>query len=514
MSHETALPTLPSLTPTSPTAEVSAGEGVCPLCRHCAFAPGATGGAGCTCEHLARDLRLASALAAGAGVVSRPARLDALLTHRFGGLAVFLAAMVVVFSLVQKVAAPYLDWIDAVIAGPVAHGLAAGLAAVQAPAWLTSLVIDGIVAGVGGVLVFAPGLFIMHLALGFLEESGYLPRAALVMDGWLQGFGLRGRSFVPMIIGFGCNVPAIYAARRIEDRPTRIITSLMIPFMSCSARLPVYVIFGLAFFPDHAGWVIWGLYVLGVLVAAIIGVVLSRLLFRRQLALTAAALPPYRLPSPRRLLIHAGRQSAQFIKNAATIILLVSVLLWAGLHLPWRPGEDHRHSYYGRVSAALAPTLAPAGFGQWQATGALLTGLVAKEMVISSLAQLYGARQTEATAPPDLASEIGAVLSGLGGATLAAGKQLLEVLTPGIHLFPAAAPAQNIALSRSLVAAFSPAAALAFLVFVLTYVPCAATIGALRHELGWRWTVLAVGIQTVLPWLLAVMVFQVASRLL
>ncbi|MCW5861235.1 MAG: ferrous iron transporter B, partial [Caldilineales bacterium] len=324
---------------------------------------------------------------------------------------------------------------------------------------------------------------------------------------------LRGRSFVPMIIGFGCNVPAIYAARRIEDRPTRIITSLMIPFMSCSARLPVYVIFGLAFFPHHAGWVIWGLYVLGVLIAAIIGIVLSRLLFRRQPALTAAALPPYRLPSPRRLLLHAGRQSAQFIKNAATIILLVSVLLWAGLHLPWRPGEDHRHSYYGRVSAALAPTLAPAGFGQWQATGALLTGLVAKEMVISSLAQLYGAQQTEATAPPDLASEVGAALSGLGGATLAAGKQLLEVLTPGLQLFPTAAPAQNIALSRSLVGAFSPAAALAFLVFVLTYVPCAATIGALRHELGWRWTALAVGIQTVLPWLLAVMVFQVASRL-
>jgi ferrous iron transport protein B len=507
MSHETAFPMPTSLSPTSPTAAGGAGESVCPLCRHCAYAPGATGGAGCTCEHLAGDLRLAPVQPVGATVVSRPARLDALLTHRFGGLFVFLAVMVVVFSLVQKASAPFLDWIDAVIAGPVAHGLAAGLTAVQAPEWLVSLVIDGIVAGVGGVLVFAPGLFIMHLALGFLEESGYLPRAALVMDGWLQGFGLRGRSFVPMIIGFGCNVPAIYAAR-----PTRIITSLMIPFMSCSARLPVYVIFGLAFFPLHAGWVIWGLYVLGVFIAAIIGVALSRLLFRRQRAMTIAELPPYRLPSPRRLLGHAGRQSAQFIKNAATLILLVSVLLWAGLHLPWRPGEDPRHSYYGRVSAALAPTLAPAGFGEWQAAGALLTGLVAKEMVISSLAQLYGANQVQAAAAPDLASELVAVLSGLGDAAVAAGRQLLEVLTPGIQLFPTAAATQNIALSRSLVGAFSPAAALAYLVFVLTYVPCAATIGALRHELGWRWTALAVGIQTVLPWLLAVMVFQVASR--
>ncbi len=494
-----------------------------PLCRHCTWASGAGGETGCTCAHLAEQdfgagssrvpsLPTTSSLSL-APAVSRTARLDAILTHRLGGLLVFLAAMYLVFSLVQKVAAPYLDWIDAVISGPVAHGLAAGLAAVQAPAWLSSLVIDGIVAGVGGVLVFVPGLFIMHLALGFLEESGYLPRAALVMDGWLQGFGLRGRSFVPMIIGFGCNVPAIYAARAIADRPTRIITSLMIPFMSCSARLPVYVIFGLAFFPHHAGWVIWGLYLLGVVIAAVIGVVLSRLLFKQQEATAPAELPPYRLPSPQRLARHAGLQSAQFIRNAATIILLVSVLLWAGLHLPWHPDGNHRDSYYGRVSAVLAPTLAPAGFGQWQAAGSLLTGLVAKEMVISSLAQLYGGNQTVAGASPGFLAEVKGVVTGFGLATLEAGRQVLEVLTPGVQLFAAGAARQDIALSRSLVGAFSPAAALAFLVFVLTYVPCAATIGALAQQLGWRWTALAVGIQTVLPWLLAVAVFQAASRL-
>lgn len=503
-----------------------------PLCRNCAWAPGAGGAAGCTCAHLAEQdfggagvgssrvqpLPAAISTLSPTPAVSRTARLDAVLTHRLGGLLIFLAAMYLVFSLVQKVAAPYLDWIDAVIGGPVTHGAAAGMAALQAPAWMASLVIDGMVAGVGGVLVFVPGLFIMHLALGFLEESGYLPRAALVMDGWLQGFGLRGRSFVPMIIGFGCNVPAIYAARRIEDRPTRIITSLMIPFMSCSARLPVYVIFGLAFFPRHAGWVIWGLYLLGVVIAAVIGVVLSRLLFDQQAALAPAGLPPFRLPSPRRLARHAGLQSAQFIKNAATVILLVSILLWAGLHLPWNPDQasttgDPRDSYYGQVSAILAPTLTPAGFGQWQAAGALLTGLVAKEMVISSLAQLYSGDQTIADASPGFVAEVSGVAVGFGLATIEAGKQLLEVLTPGIQLFADDAVVQDIALSRGLINAFSPAAALAFLVFVLTYVPCAATIGALAQQLGWRWTSLAVGIQTVLPWLLAVAVFQICSRL-
>jgi ferrous iron transport protein B len=502
-------PTTPLTTPAA--EETAAGSAVCTLCRHCPWAPESDGGTPCACEHMARMALLPPAVPALPAPLpfARPGRLEAILTHRFGGLFIFLGVMYLVFSLVQRVSAPYLDWLDTVIHGPVRYGLQVGLTAVGAPDWLLALVADGIVAGVGGVIVFVPGLFLMHLSLGLLEQSGYLPRAAQVMDRWLQVLGLRGRSFLPMILGFGCNVPAIYATRTIADRPTRLITALMIPFMSCSARLPIYVIFGLAFFPRHAGWVIWGLYMLGILVAAVVGMVFSRLVFRGHERPEATALPPLRWPSWRSVVGNAVAQSGQFVKNAFTIILVVSMLLWLGLHLPWHGTDatDPEHSLFGRASALLAPTLAPAGFGTWQAAGALLTGLVAKEMVISSLSQLYLGPET---APADeTPMGLGDIVTGFGLATVKAGQQLLDTLTPGIRLFPATAEAQDVALSRRLPAVFSPAAALAFLVFVLTYVPCVATIAALAHEFGWRWAALTVALQTTLPWVLAVVVFQI-----
>lgn len=496
---------------TAPAAEEAvAGSAVCTLCRHCPWAPESGDTTTCACEHAARAALLPPAVPALPAPLplGRPGRLEAVLTHRFGGLFIFLGVMYLVFNLVQRVSAPYLDWLDTVIHGPIRYGLEAGLQALGAPAWLLSLVTDGIIPGVGGVLVFVPGLFLMHLSLGLLEQSGYLPRAAQVMDRWLHRLGLRGHSFLPMILGFGCNVPAIYATRTIADRPTRLITALMIPFMSCSARLPIYVIFGLAFFPRHAGWVIWGLYMLGILIAAVVGMVFSRLVFRGRAPVETPTLPPLRLPPWRGVVGNAIGQSGQFVKNAFTIILLVSVLLWLGLHLPWRGTEttDHEHSLFGRISALLAPTLAPAGFGTWQAAGSLLTGLVAKEMVISSLSQLYLGPET--TAADEAPVGWGEVVVGFGQATVRAGQQLLDTLTPGVRLFPTAVEAQDVALSRRLPAVFSPAAALAFLVFVLTYVPCVATIAALAHEFGWRWAGLTVALQMTLPWVLAVIAFQ------
>ncbi len=493
---------------TSVAEEAAGGSVVCPLCRHCPWAPESSGAA-CTCAHVAH---MATRLPALPAPLPRghAGRWEAILSHRLGGLFIFLGVMYLVFSLVQRVSAPYLEWLDTVIHGPVRYGVQAVLTILGAPDWLLSLVVDGIIPGVGGVIVFVPGLFLMHLSLGLLEQSGYLSRAALVMDGWLHGLGLRGRSFLPMVLGFGCNVPAVYATRTIADRPTRLVTALMIPFMSCSARLPVYVIFGLAFFPRHAGWVIWGLYLLGILIAAIVGMVFSRVVFRGRAPVETTALPPLRLPSWQSVLGNAVVQSGQFVKNALTIVLAVSVLLWLGLHLPWRGVEttDPEHSLFGRASALLAPTLAPAGFGTWQAAGSLLTGLVAKEMVISSLSQLY--LGSESVAANDAGATDGDVIVvGFGQATVRAGQQLLETLTPGLQLFPSPIEAQDVALSRRLLTVFSPAAALAFLVFVLTYVPCVATIAALAHEFGWRWAGLTVALQMALPWVLAVLVFQV-----
>ncbi len=499
---------------TAAAEETAAGSAVCSLCRHCPWAPESTAGTACACAHGAHVATRPSTVPtlqpyAGAG------RWEAVLTHRLAGLVIFLGVMYLVFSLVQRVAAPYLDWLDTVIHGPVRYGVWSVLTVLGAPDGFLALVVDGIIPGVGGVLVFVPGLFLMHLSLGVLEQSGYLARAALVMDGWLHKLGLRGRSFLPMVLGFGCNVPAIYATRTISDRPTRLITALMIPFMSCSARLPIYVIFGLAFFPRHAGWVIWGLYMLGIFIAAVVGMVFSRVVLRGRVPVETPALPPLRLPSWRSVLGNAVVQSSQFVKNAFTIILFVSMLLWLGLHLPWRGVEttDPERSLFGRVSALLAPTLAPAGFGTWQAVGSLLTGLVAKEMVISSLSQLY--LGPEAIAADELAAPAGdVILIGFAQATVRAGQQLLETLTPGLQLFPVSLEAQDVTLSRRLVTVFSPAAALAFLVFVLTYVPCVATIAALAHEFGWRWAGLTVALQTTLPWVLAVIVFQVGRLVL
>ena len=316
-----------------------------------------------------------------------------------------------------------------------------------------------------------------------------------------------------MVMGFGCNVPALYATRTIENRPARILTGMMIPFMSCSARLPVYVIFGLAFFPRHASWVIWGLYLFGILLAVVIGMTLSRLVFKGQERAAPPPLPPYQRPQVRQLLGYAIDHSLHFIKNAATVILLVSVILWGLLHLPWGV-QDHRQSLYGRMSAALAPTLEPAGFGEWRVAGSLLTGLVAKEMIISSLSQLYGGGQTATTtASGGFMADIREIAVGFGVAVIQAGKQVLEVLTPGVRLFSTSAPSRDTALTRALVGTYSPLAALAFLVFVLTYIPCVATITAQAQELGWKWTGVSVSIQTLLPWLLAVGVFQVGRLL-
>ena len=446
---------------------------------------------------------------------TRSDRLDRVLTHKWLGIPILLALMYFVFSLVQTVSAPYLDWIDAVVSGPLSRWVALALAALHAPGWLNSLLSKGVITGVGGVVVFLPGLLVMFLALAFLEGSGYMARAAFVMDRAMNVVGLQGQSFMPMMLGFGCNVPAIYATRTIENRAARVLTGLLIPFMSCSARLPVYVIFGLAFFGNRAGIVIWGLYVLGVIVAAIAGVVLSRTVFR-QAAPTALVMemPPYRIPPLRELWRYTRRQTAAFLRKAGTFILAVSVLFWLLLNLPWGV-QNPEESAFGRISQAIAPVFEPAGFGSWEASGALLTGIVAKEAVVASLAQIYvgdDAANQPAQAPP-FVQELGEIGKGFVAATGETARAFVDVLTPGLSLDRAAPGNQDTALSVALRGAYSPLSALAFVVFVLLYVPCMATIGVQIQEFGWRWAGLSVAIMLLVPWLAAVLIFQ-GGRLL
>ena len=225
-------------------------------------------------------------------------RIDNIVTHKWLGLPVFFAVMYIVFRLVIDVSSPFLDWTDAVINGPIANLFRFILDLMPVPAWIYSLVIDGVVAGVGGVLVFVPGLLILYFFLALLEDSGYMSRAAFVMDRFMRVVGLHGKSFIPMILGFGCAVPAIYATRTIASRRDRILTALLVPLMSCSARLPVYVVFGLAFFGARAGTVIWAMYALGIVVAMLAGMVFTRTILKPDVSSAfVLELPPYRQPA-------------------------------------------------------------------------------------------------------------------------------------------------------------------------------------------------------------------------
>lgn len=281
--------------------------------------------------------------------------------------------------------------------------------------------------------------------------------------------------------------------------------------MSCSARLPVYLIFGIAFFPKQANLVIFLLYLTGIMVAALIAVVVSRLVFHgKTLSIMVLELPPYQIPNPKVSLKYAWKQSAEFVYKAGTLILGFSVILWLLLNLPLGVSST-KDSFYGKISAGIAPILEPAGFGNWESSGALVTGLVAKELVVSSLAQIYeipqqGAESLEST----FLQEVSLLASNFGVATLDTGKALLETLSPGVTLFRETADGtqEDLALSKALQNAFSPLSAAAYLVFILLYVPCVATVGAQKQEFGIRWTALSLMITMLVPWLLAVLIYQ------
>lgn len=435
--------------------------------------------------------------------------IDKIVTNRVLGLPIFLVVMYVMFKLVVDVSAPYLDWVDGVVGGPVSRWMATLLSLVSAPEWLHALMLDGVVAGVGGVLVFLPGLFGLYFFLTLLEDSGYMARVAFLMDKLMSFTGLHGKSFIPLILGFGCAVPAIYATRTLESKRDRIATGLLVPLMSCSARLPVYVVFGLAFFPKQAGLLITILYIAGVVLAAGVGWVFSRTLLKNTPdAMFALELPPYRLPTLKGLLIHTWEKSKEFVYKAGTVILAVSIVLWFLMNLPWGV-ENPRQSLFGQVSAGVTPVFAPAGFDKWEATGSLMTGFIAKEIVVSTMAQIYvgEAKETEPAPEITFGQDVGDIIVGFATASVDAGKTFVSLI-PGINLIEAEGEAEDTALSLALTNNFTSLAALAFLVFVLVYTPCVATLGAIKAEFGWKWMWVSAAYQFGLAWLLAVLVYQ------
>jgi len=454
--------------------------------------------------------------------VSPSDKIDRVVTHPVLGIPIFLALMWLVFKMTIDASAPLLDWIELVMAGPVTNLLGALLNSVRlGGGWVESLLVDGVVAGVGGVLVFIPVMFALYLVLAVLEDCGYMARAAMVMDRPMRKIGLQGKSFLPMVVGFGCSVPAIYATRTLENRRDRLLTGLLTPFMSCSARLPVYVLFAAIFFPQYASLAIFAMYLLGIAVAIGIGFLLNHTLLKTsEPSHFIMELPPYRLPMLRNVWRQMWERTASFIRNAWTIILTVSIVLWFLLAIPVR-GEHAtfgavaiEDSVFGAVAGAAAPVFAPLGFGSWQASGALISGFVAKEVVVATLAQVYRVELPAAATPPTtLLEDAALVVTSFGQAMLDTLKSIPRMV--GIDLAGADDAAEPTALMRAVQTDFAAAsgghgalAGLAFMVFVLLYTPCMAAVAAAKHEFGVKWMWVSVLGQFAVAWLAAFIVFQ------
>jgi ferrous iron transport protein B len=478
-------------------------------------------------ESLMADARYAQATGLTREVMTKPEaansvelteRIDRIVLHRFFGIPIFFFAMWLVFKLTFDISAPFADWLDTVTAGPVMRWVAAIVAFLHAPEWVVSLATDGVIAGVGSVLVFVPVIFAMMFFITFLEGSGYMARAAFVMDRAMHAIGLHGKSFIPMLLGFGCNVPAIYATRTLENPRDKALTALLIPLMSCGARLPVYVVFIGAFFAGSAGTVLWSLYVLGIVLAVLMGVVFKKTLFRGDSPMFIMELPPYRLPSLRSLLIHTWEKGRHFLIKAGTYILAVSILVWFLLNLPW--GVEHKKdSYLGQVGQVIAPVFAPLGFGTWEASSSLISGLIAKEIIVGTMGEIYApaAAAEETGGPaPTLSEDLREIVFSFAGAVRDSVGNV--VATFGITTMSAEESGEETAelapLRTAIKNQFDPLSAYAFITFVLLYMPCVIAAVAMVQEFGtWKWYGIAVAYQSALAWGAAFIIYQ-GGRLL
>jgi len=471
-------------------------------------------------EALITEARHAVAAGLTREVLTRPAiprrelteKIDRVVLNRFLGIPIFLAAMWLVFKLTFDLSRPFGDWIQAITDGPLKRWAAAMLGAIGAPDWTVSLVNDGVVSGVGFVPVFVPVIFAMMFFITFLEGSGYMARAAFVMDKAMHAIGLHGKSFIPMVLGFGCNVPGIYATRTLENHRDRVLTALLLPLMSCGARLPVYVLFVGVFFPGRAGTVIWALYVIGIALAIAMGVLFKRTLFRGDAPPFIMELPPYRMPSLTSLGLHTWEKGKHFLVKAGTYIFAVSVLVWFLLHLPWGV-ENKKDSYLGRAGQVMAPALAPLGFGSWEAASSLITGVIAKEIVVGTMSEIYAPKAEEKKDVPSLGEDLKQIATSFGAAAKTAVVNVVSTFRPATLSADRDEPTPS-ELQAAIGRAFTPLTAFGFMAFVLLYMPCVVVAFAMRQELGgWKWFGVAFAYQSALAWTVSLLVYQ-GGRLL
>lgn len=455
--------------------------------------------------------------------VTATALIDTFVTHKLWGFPIFFALMALMFWCTFSIGAYPQSWIDALVGW-----IGRGVDALMPAGALRDMIVDGIIGGVGSVIVFLPNIMILYLFIAFMEDSGYLARAAFIMDRVMHRIGVHGKSFIPLIMGFGCNVPAIMACRTIESKSSRLITILITPFMSCSARIPIYILMTGVFFSANAGAVMLGLYLLGIVVAIITARLMRRFLFPVDETPFVMELPPYRLPTWKTTLSHMWDKCAQYLKKMGGMILIASIIVWALSYYPRSEkgvsSETHyENSYLGRIGKGCEPVFRPLGFN-WKASVALLSGLPAKEIVVSTLGVLYAEPQTEADAPstetPDaqLPPETIGIIGGADAPTpilvedAAAGSTVGSAVDKTGKTADASDEEQLDSLSKRLLESgdFSTAAALAFLVFILLYVPCIATVVAIGTEAGWKWAALSIVYNTAVAWLMAWIVYHIA----
>nr|WP_251554909.1 ferrous iron transport protein B [Neobacillus muris] len=395
-------------------------------------------------------------------VVPLTDKVDHIVTNKYLGMPIFLFFMYLMFMLTfDWLGTPLSDALDALLTGPVTSWFEAALAYAGASEFIHALVIEGLVAGVGGVLVFVPQIFILFFFISLLEDSGYMARVALVMDRIMESVGLNGKAFIPMMIGFGCNVPGIMAARTIETPRERLLTILLTPLMSCSARLPVYALFVGAFFVGHKAFIVLSLYVLGIVVALVLAKVFSSTLLKSETSLFVIELPPYRLPQFQSLWRSTWDKGKGFVRKAGTFIFAGSVFIWLLSYAgPGGVKVNMDHSFMAAIGGVLAPVLTPIGFGTWQAAASLITGFLAKESIISTMNIIY--------------------------------------------FVPKSSSLQGLLASY-----YTPLAAFSFMVFILLYIPCLATTATIYKETGSkRWTAFALGYPLVIAYLLSFIIYQ------
>jgi ferrous iron transport protein B len=395
---------------------------------------------------------------------------DDLLTHRFWGFPIFLLFMWLMFQATFTLGSYPMDWIDSgvtALSNWVNHAMPAGA--------LHDLLVDGIIAGVGGVIIFLPNILILFFFISLMEDTGYMARAAFMMDKLMHKIGLHGKSFIPLVMGFGCNVPAVMATRTLENRNDRILTMLISPFMSCSARLPVYVLMVSAFFPNHQGLVLFSIYLIGIIVAVLVALVMSKTVFAKKHVPFVMELPPYRIPTMRNTSLHTWHKGQQYLKKMGTTIMVASIIIWALGYFPRPTSQElaenpveamashQENSYIGQLGHAIEPAIRPLGF-DWKMGVSILTGVGAKEIVVSTMGVVY---QADEEADETSVS-------------------LIEKLQqqPG----------------------YTPLVAYGFMLFVLLYFPCIAVIAAIKKEAGWSWAIFTMVYTTALAWIVAFIV--------